>query len=375
MERARPYFAVFGAIAGGAVAFYLVGPLASLLKTDIGFYESAGFMLFVAAIFAVICFFVGPVIARLVVRGVELIEGRVLRLSLQDIVLSAGGLIVGLIIANLLTPSLARIPLVGSFLPSITMVIMGYIGVAVARSKREDLVAIGPSRWRQPARNARSLRDEQKSELPVVQAVPKILDTSTIIDGRIVDICRSGFIEGPFVIPNFILDELRRIADSSEQLRRTKGRRGLDILNDLQKDVPAEVITLDWPRDGELDVDALLLKMAKETNSAIITTDFNLAKIAELQQVGVLNINELANAMKLMVAPGEELLVEVHREGKQPGQGVGYLDDGTMVVIEHAKKYVGEVISVIVTNVHSSVQGRMIFAKPKQLDKVAQAFE
>ncbi len=357
------------------MAFYLVGPLASLLKTDIGFYESAGFMLFVAAIFAVICFFVGPVIARLVVRGVELIEGRVLRLSLQDIVLSAGGLIVGLIIANLLTPSLARIPLVGSFLPSITMVIMGYIGVAVARSKREDLVAIGPSRWRQPARNARSLRDEQKSELPVVQAVPKILDTSTIIDGRIVDICRSGFIEGPFVIPNFILDELRRIADSSEQLRRTKGRRGLDILNDLQKDVPAEVITLDWPRDGELDVDALLLKMAKETNSAIITTDFNLAKIAELQQVGVLNINELANAMKLMVAPGEELLVEVHREGKQPGQGVGYLDDGTMVVIEHAKKYVGEVISVIVTNVHSSVQGRMIFAKPKQLDKVAQAFE
>lgn len=168
---------------------------------------------------------------------------------------------------------------------------------------------------------------------------------------------------------------MRRIADSSEQLRRTKGRRGLDILNDLQKDVPAEVITLDWPRDGESDVDALLLKMAKETNSAIITTDFNLAKIAELQQVGVLNINELANAMKLMVAPGEELLVEVHREGKQPGQGVGYLDDGTMVVIEHAKKYVGEVISVIVTNVHSSVQGRMIFAKPKQLDKVAQAFE
>lgn len=375
MERARPYFAVFGALAGGVAAFYLVGPLASLLKTEIGFYESAGFMLFVAAIFAVICFFVGPVFARLVVRGVEWLESRVLRLSLQDIVLSAGGLIVGLIIANLLTPSLARIPLVGSFLPSITMVIMGYIGVAVARSKREDLVAIGPSRWRQSARNLRSSKDEKKSELPVVQAVPKILDTSTIIDGRIVDICRSGFIEGPFVIPNFILDELRRIADSSEQLRRTKGRRGLDILNDLQKDVPAEVITLDWPRDGELDVDALLLKMAKSTNSAIITTDFNLAKIAELQQVGVLNINELANALKLMVAPGEELLVEVHREGKQPGQGVGYLDDGTMVVIEHARKHVGEVISVIVTNVHSSVQGRMIFAKPKQLDKVAQAVE
>lgn len=177
------------------------------------------------------------------------------------------------------------------------------------------------------------------------------------------------------MIPNFILDELRRIADSSEQLRRTKGRRGLDILNELQKDIPADVITVDWPRDGELDVDALLLKMAQVTNSAIITTDFNLAKVAELQQVGVLNINGLANALKLMVAPGEELLVEVHREGKQPGQGIGYLDDGTMVVIEHAKNHLGETISVVVTNVHSSIQGRMVFAKVKQPDKAADAID
>ncbi len=374
MERTRPYFALFGAVIGGVAAFYLLGPLGVLLKAEIGVYESAGFMLFTAAVFAVVCFFAGPALAALVVRGVEWLEGVVVKLSLQDIVLSAGGLIVGLIIANLLTPSLARIPLVGSFLPFFSMVIMGYIGVAVARSKREDLVAMGPGRWK-PTKGVKVSKDGKRTELPVVQAVPKILDTSTIIDGRIVDICRSGFIEGPFVIPNFILDELRRIADSSEQLRRTKGRRGLDILNELQKDIPADVITVDWPRDGELDVDALLLKMAQVTNSAIITTDFNLAKVAELQQVGVLNINGLANALKLMVAPGEELLVEVHREGKQPGQGIGYLDDGTMVVIEHAKNHLGETISVVVTNVHSSIQGRMVFAKVKQPDKAADAID
>ncbi|MGI6643017.1 MAG: PIN/TRAM domain-containing protein [Bacillota bacterium] len=370
LQKSRPYFTVFGALSGGAAGFYLIGPIGRLLKTELGLWEGAGIVLFAAALAAVILFFLGPHIARLVVAGIDWIERRVVRLSLTDIMVGVGGLIVGLIIANLLAPSLARIPVVGSFLPSIVMVILAYIGIAVARSKKDDLVAISPGRLRQAARARPTKGGDKKGDiLPTGQSAPKLLDTSTIIDGRIVDICKSGFVEGPIVIPHFVLDELRRIADSADNLKRSKGRRGLDTLNTLQKDVSVGVLTWEWPTDSDQDVDSLLLKMCKATGAEIITTDYNLAKIAELQQVGVLNVNQLANALKLMVAPGEELMVEVHREGKQPGQGVGYLDDGTMVVIEQARKHLNEVISVIVTNVHSTAQGRMIFAKPKYLER------
>lgn len=373
MDKARRYFAVFGALTGGILGFYLVKPIGGMLENDLGIWESAGIVVFSSAVLAVVMFFAGPILGHWVSAGVDWIEERVVRLSLQDIVVGAGGLVVGLIIANLLAPSLARIPGVGSFLPSIALVLLGYIGMAVARSKKEDLMALSPTRLRQAVqkgvKNPRST--DRKGELPSAQSAPKLLDTSTIIDGRIVDICKSGFVEGPIVIPHFVLDELRRIADSADSLKRNKGRRGLDTLNVLQKDVPVDVLTWEWPTGSDQDVDALLLKMGKATGAMIVTTDYNLAKIAELQQVGVLNVNQLANALKLMVAPGEEMTVEVHREGKQPGQGVGYLDDGTMVVIEQAKKHLGEAIVVVVTNVHSTAQGRMVFAKPKYLDRAA----
>lgn len=373
LDKARRYFAVFGALTGGILGFYLVKPIGGMLENDLGIWESAGIVVFSSAVLAVVMFFAGPILGHWVSAGVDWIEERVVRLSLQDIVVGAGGLVVGLIIANLLAPSLARIPGVGSFLPSIALVLLGYIGMAVARSKKEDLMALSPTRLRQAVqkgvKNPRST--DRKGELPSAQSAPKLLDTSTIIDGRIVDICKSGFVEGPIVIPHFVLDELRRIADSADSLKRNKGRRGLDTLNVLQKDVPVDVLTWEWPTGSDQDVDALLLKMGKATGAMIVTTDYNLAKIAELQQVGVLNVNQLANALKLMVAPGEEMTVEVHREGKQPGQGVGYLDDGTMVVIEQAKKHLGEAIVVVVTNVHSTAQGRMVFAKPKYLDRAA----
>lgn len=373
MDKARRYFAVFGALTGGILGFYLVKPIGGMLENDLGIWESAGIVVFSSAVLAVVMFFAGPILGHWVSAGVDWIEERVVRLSLQDIVVGAGGLVVGLIIANLLAPSLARIPGVGSFLPSIALVLLGYIGMAVARSKKEDLMALSPTRLRQAVqkgvKNPRST--DRKGELPSAQSAPKLLDTSTIIDGRIVDICKSGFVEGPIIIPHFVLDELRRIADSADSLKRNKGRRGLDTLNVLQKDVPVDVLTWEWPTGSDQDVDALLLKMGKATGAMIVTTDYNLAKIAELQQVGVLNVNQLANALKLMVAPGEEMTVEVHREGKQPGQGVGYLDDGTMVVIEQAKKHLGEAIVVVVTNVHSTAQGRMVFAKPKYLDRAA----
>lgn len=376
MEKARRYFALAGAVLGGIAAFYLVSPLEELLKREFQIYEKLGLSVFVAALFAVAFFFLGPPMAKLAVSGIEWIEKKVVGASLQDIVVGAGGLIVGLIIANLLAPSLKEIPLAGKFLPTIALILLGYIGIAVARSKKEDLVALSPARLRQVVRSSRGRQPERKGgDLPFGSAAPKLLDTSTIIDGRVIDICRSGFIEGKLIVPNFVLDELRRIADSSDNLKRNKGRRGLDTLNRLQKDVQVEVMTWEWPSEPGEDVDSLLLRHAKTTGAVVITTDFNLAKVAELQQVGVLNINQLANALKLMVAPGDELMVEIHREGKQPNQGVGYLDDGTMVVVEQGRRYQNQTIMVEVTNVHSTPAGRMVFARPKYLDKAVNQSE
>ncbi|HHY76181.1 MAG TPA: TRAM domain-containing protein [Firmicutes bacterium] len=370
MEKVRRYFAMAGAILGGTGAYYLRGPLETLLKKEFTPIVSVSFIVFTAAVFAVIFFFIGAPLSKGIVGSVDWLAKSLGGASLQDIAVSVGGLIVGLIIANLLTPSLARIPIVGAFLPAIAMVVLGYIGIAVAKSKKEDILSLSPGRLMQAVKGGRSaLKPERKGDLPFTQATPKLLDTSTIIDGRIIDICRSGFIEGKLIIPSFVLDELRRIADSADNIKRNKGRRGLDTLNMLQRDFPTDVLTWDWPSNPGDDVDSLLLKMAKETGAEVITTDFNLAKIAELQEVGVLNVNRLANALKLMVAPGEELTVEIHREGKQPGQGVGYLDDGTMVVVEQAKKHLGEEITVVVTNVHTSPAGRMVFARPKYLDR------
>ena len=370
MEKFRRYFALFGVLAGGVAGFYLVSPLEKAFKTELEFYEASGVVVFTAAVLAVVFFFLGPPLAKVVVSGVSLIERKVVKASLQDIVVGAGGLVVGLIIANLLTPSLARIPLAGPFLPSIAVVILGYIGIAVALSKKDDLIALSPARLRQAAKSNRGKAQDRKgNDLPYGQAAPKLLDTSTIIDGRIVDICRSGFLEGKLLIPNFVLDELRRIADSSDNLKRNKGRRGLDTLNRLQKDMSVDISTWEWPTEPGDDVDSLLLRIAKETGAVVVTTDYNLAKVAELQTVGVLNINQLANALKLVVAPGDELSVDVHREGKQPGQGIGYLDDGTMVVVEQGRRFIGQTVMVEVTNVHSTPAGRMVFARPKFLDK------
>ena len=196
--------------------------------------------------------------------------------------------------------------------------------------------------------------------------IPKVLDTSVIIDGRIYDICQTGFIEGPLVIPSFVLDELRHISDSSDSLKRVRGRRGLDILNKIQKEV--EIETQIWEGDFPKiqEVDAKLLKLAQTLEGKVITNDYNLNKVAEVQGVPVLNINELSNAIKAVVIPGEEMVVEVVKEGKEQTQGVAYLDDGTMIVVEDGRKHMTKTIGVIVTSVLQTAAGRMIFAKPKE---------
>ena len=207
---------------------------------------------------------------------------------------------------------------------------------------------------------------KEKKIKPSLKSVPKVLDTSVIIDGRIFDICQTGFVEGPLVIPNFVLDELRHISDSADGLKRTRGRRGLDILNKIQKELSIEtqIWEGDFPKIEE--VDSKLLKLAQVLKGKVITNDYNLNKVAEVQGVPVLNINELSNAIKPVVIPGEEMKVEVVKDGKESSQGVAYLDDGTMIVVENGKKLIGEEVDVLVTSVLQTAAGRMIFARPKE---------
>jgi uncharacterized protein YacL len=195
---------------------------------------------------------------------------------------------------------------------------------------------------------------------------PKVLDTSVIIDGRVADLCETRFLEGTFLVPHFILDELQHIADSSDSLKRARGRRGLDILNKIQKmgDVDVRIIDEDFPHVKE--VDAKLIVLAKKMNAKIVTNDLNLNKVAELQGIRVLNINELCNALRPVVLPGEAIRVFVLKEGKEAGQGVAYLDDGTMIVVDNARRYIGKNVDVIVTSVLQTTAGRMIFTRLKE---------
>jgi uncharacterized protein YacL len=195
---------------------------------------------------------------------------------------------------------------------------------------------------------------------------PKVLDTSVIIDGRVADLCETGFLEGTFLVPHFILDELQHIADSSDSLKRARGRRGLDILNKIQKmaDVDVRIVDEDFPQVKE--VDAKLVVLAKQANAKIITNDLNLNKVAELQGVRVLNINELCNALRPVVLPGEAIRVFVLKEGKEAGQGVAYLDDGTMIVVDNARRCIGRNVDVVVTSVLQTTAGRMIFTRLKE---------
>ncbi|HET9029547.1 MAG TPA: PIN domain-containing protein [Candidatus Aquilonibacter sp.] len=196
-------------------------------------------------------------------------------------------------------------------------------------------------------------------------AVLKLVDTSVIVDGRIIEIAESGFLEGPLLVPRFVLRELQTIADSVDPLKRTRGRRGLEVLHRLQEMRPVEIGEREYTDMPPGNVDAKLVRLAKEMHAWLLTNDYNLNRVAAVEGVEVLNINELANAVKPVVLPGEELHVSVIREGKESHQGVGYLDDGTMIVVEHGRRLIGEETDVVVTSVLQTVAGRMIFARPK----------
>jgi uncharacterized protein YacL len=267
------------------------------------------------------------------------------------------GMVVGLMIAALVSFPFSLLPEpFGQLLPFIGAVVFGYLGVSLFIMRQNDLMSFIRNRFSGGSGEPQSTDGPDRKVL---------LDTSVIIDGRIADIGHSGFIGGPMLVPSFVLNELQHIADSSDNLRRQRGRRGLDILNRLRKDTRVPLRITDLDVEGVRNVDDKLVILAKQLRCPIITNDYNLNRVAELQGVTVLNINELANAVKAVFLPGENLEVQVIQEGKEEGQGVGYLDDGTMVVVESGKNYLDQTLPVIVTKVLQTAAGRMIFAKPE----------
>ncbi len=309
--------------------------------------------------------FIGTLFVDPFVSWFRWLEDKLMSAPLLDLVSGAVGLILGLVIAYLLTPAIGTIHVVGGFIQFFASVLLGYLGFRIFFSRREEIVSLLPSIINRGSRE----RGGKIHHSPQIVGESKILDTSVIIDGRIADIVQTGFLDGVLVIPSFVLEELQHIADSSDVLKRNRGRRGLDILNRIQKELKVKVQVLEIDFEELSEVDSKLVKLAKQVSGKVVTNDFNLNKVCELQGVSVLNINDLANAVKPVVLPGEEIAVNVIKDGKEFGQGIGYLDDGTMIVIEGGREYIGNRLDVLVTSVLQTSAGRMIFAKPKLLEK------
>ncbi|MEN4011540.1 MAG: TRAM domain-containing protein [Bellilinea sp.] len=302
------------------------------------------------------------------IRPVKAIRSVLTRVSAQTLFAALFGLIAGLIIAVLLAFPLSRLPSpFGEILPVIGVILFSYLGISVFVMRQNDLFSLwGNLSKHQPQAASAAASGDAGSNWAESRTI--LLDTSVIIDGRIADIARTGFLPGSLLIPRFVLNELQYIADSPDSLRRQRGRRGMEVLSQLQKEPVIPVRISDIDVEGVRDVDDKLVILARQLRCPILTNDYNLNRIAELQGVSVLNVNELANAVKSVLLPGETLSVRVIQEGKESGQGVGYMEDGTMVVIESGNKFLNEEILVTVTKVLQTAAGRMIFARP-EIDK------
>lgn len=300
-----------------------------------------------AGVGALLGFMITP---QLTTRPFFWVRSNIRQVPVQTLIAAGVGLIAGLIISALLTLPLSRLPSpFGETLPFVAALVFSYFGIMLMVLREKEILGILGLRL---SKDKTAHREE-----------PVLLDTSVIIDGRVADISQTGFIHGTVLIPRFVLNELQHIADSPDVLRRNRGRRGLDMLNKLQKEsrIPIRISEVDVPEVRE--VDEKLVRLAKDLNCPIITNDYNLNRVAELQGIRVLNINELANAVKAVVLPGESMTVHIIQEGKEMGQGVGYLDDGTMVVVEDGRRHIDQTIEVNVTRVLQTVAGRMIFAQ------------
>jgi uncharacterized protein YacL len=349
-------------ITGGTLGILLIPNLLVLLGIDdIPVINNS----YVTATLGAIIFYLITFWAVEYVMGfIKWAEDSLVKIPVTDFLFGSIGLIFGLFVAFLIGFALntIKVPVVNTVAPILLTLLFGYLGFQVGYKKRDELLNLFSNRI---GKKKAGEEDNEKTENPSL----KILDTSVIIDGRIADICQTGFLEGTIVIPQFVLGELQHIADSSDVLKRNRGRRGLDILNRIQKELSIKVEIYEGDFEDIPEVDSKLVKLAKLTNGILVTNDFNLNKVCELQHVTVLNINDLANAVKPVVLPGEELNVQVIKDGKEYHQGVAYLDDGTMIVVEEGREYIGKRIDVLVTSVLQTSAGRMIFAKPKLLEK------
>ncbi|MEN6357798.1 MAG: TRAM domain-containing protein [Armatimonadota bacterium] len=365
-RRIRPLFTlafvIIGGVIGHALAYqtlqrfdaYLKGPSSEALKF-LGFIPinpvalSSGEKWRLYGVFIVAGALLGFALERFAFLQIKGTKSKWDIMAPQEKIGAVSGLVLGLLL-TLLLRSILPIP---SWVNIIIAVSLCYMSMVALVSLMEQVRFYFPGSM-----------PSSKGSLHI-NSHPKILDTNVIIDGRIADIARAGFVEGPVYIPKFVLEELQQIADSSDSLKRARGRRGLDILNQMQKEMELQIPEFSSV-DPNDEVDARLVVAAREVHGAIVTNDYNLNRVAELQGVDVLNINELANALKPVVLPGEEMRVTIIREGKEKDQGIGYLDDGTMIVVEGGRKLIGETLDVAVTSVLQTVQGKMIFGKSKE---------
>ena len=303
---------------------------------------------------------IGALIAPwLTTRPAAWLRRSISELTLPQLLAGSLGLVIGLVLAALVAFPLSYLPApLRSILPTIAAIVFGYLGITVMVLRQREIFALF----------------RRQDSLGAIDGDPSgagggpdqvlLLDTSVIIDGRIADIANTGFVRFPMVVPRFVLAELQYIADSPDSLRRNRGRRGLEMLNRMQKESPVPVRIIDVDVEGVRQVDAKLVQLARQMECPIVTNDYNLNRVAGLQGVKVLNVNELSNAVKSVVLPGETMTIRVIQEGKEVGQGIGYLDDGTMVVIENGRRHMDSEIEVSVTKVLQTNAGRMIFAAP-----------
>ena len=341
---------------GGALGLVFLPPLYELIHLSSNPWINNPYIS--VALGATLLFVLSFLLSDYCVRLITWMEEWLFKLPVGDLLFGTVGLIIGLFVATLIGFAInnVQLPIITEVLPIIFSIILGYLGFRLGFNKRDELLQL----FTRTGSTSKKKSSEQEAKL-----LQKLLDTSVIIDGRIADISETGFIEGTLVVPQFVLTELQHIADSSDTLKRTRGRRGLDILKRLQDERQSKVVIVDDDFEDIAEVDLKLVRLAKQMEAQILTNDFNLNKVCELHQVKVLNINDLANAVKPVVIPGEDMQVVVIKDGKEHNQGVAYLDDGTMIVVEGGRSYIGQAITVTVTSVLQTSAGRMIFAKPK----------
>ena len=347
---------------GGALGFVFLPPLYEFINLSSNPWINNPYIS--VTLGALLLFLLSFSLSDYFVKLIYWMENILFKVPAADLFFGTLGLIVGLIVAYFMGIAIERIqiPIISELIPFLLSILLGYLGFRLGFTKRDELLQI---LTKPIVANKKRQGELEFSPSNEEKTLYKLLDTSVIIDGRIADISSTGFIEGVLVVPQFVLTELQHIADSSDTLKRTRGRRGLDILKKLQDERTTTIQITEVDFEDIQEVDLKLVRLAKKMGAQILTNDFNLNKVCELHHVQVLNINDLANAVKPVVIPGEDMQVVVIKDGKEHNQGVAYLDDGTMIVVEGGRHFIGQSILVTVTSVLQTSAGRMIFAKPK----------